>query len=202
MFYVGIVIAVVGGLIGSPLVRGWVRSAFSRDLDRVFEGARLVLILLGAVLSVTTYRGGKEAIRTLEEALQQKAHQITELESQARQASQGRAVTYTPNGAKTISEGVGSLRSFDDNPEVQVFTQMMHLQEQQDFPALLTLAEAQIAKTPTWLTPYLMQGFALAKLGRRDEAVEVLQFVRREAPYDPFYQQAAEWLKVLGAEHR
>jgi hypothetical protein len=140
--------------------------------------------------------------KTNEADLATKDRQIVELEETAQRLRRGRSVVFYSDGQKVVTTGPGHMNLITDGPEVQVFNQMMTLQERQDFPALFALAEAEIAKLgPPWLSPFLFKGVALINLGRREEGIDVLRFVAREAPDDEdFYKQAAKFLKELGVE--
>ncbi len=81
--------------------------------------------------------------------------------------------------------------------EAVVFETMARLQNEHDWSELLKIAEAQIKKTPDWLTPYLFSGVANAQLGRRSAAIERLEFVVDQSAGDPNYGDAARILSAL-----
>ena len=82
--------------------------------------------------------------------------------------------------------------------EIGVFQQMMSLNGAKDWSGLLDLADAQILKTPNWLTPYLFSGIANLNLGNRDAGIARLEFVRAQSAGHPDYADADRILKQLG----
>jgi len=81
--------------------------------------------------------------------------------------------------------------------ETTVFQNMSNLQTERQWKELLEVSEAQIKKTPTWLTPYLFSGIANANLGNRSAAVERLRFVHTEAAGNLDYADADRLLRLL-----
>jgi predicted Zn-dependent protease len=190
LFWVSVAVPIGGAVVGAAagIARYYVEKAERRFVATANEAKMAEL------------RGQLEVHQT---DLAGKNRQLAELEETAKQLRQGRTVVYYSHGQKNVFTGPLQVTRITNGPEVQVFNQMAILQAQHNFPALLALAEAQIAKTgPQWLTPYLFRGIALLNLGRREESIEVLRFVAHEAPDDEdFYKQAAEILRDhLGVE--
>jgi hypothetical protein len=104
-------------------------------------------------------------------------------------------VTYDFNGTKHLRQG-HSFRVFTGD-EFEVFQQLQDLERQQNWIAVRDLCEAQIRKTPRWLTPYLCAGVAHANLGQEKDAIPLLEYVVKMAPGDPNYAAAARILLDL-----
>jgi len=82
--------------------------------------------------------------------------------------------------------------------ETAVFQQMMSFNGAKDWSGLLNLADAQILKTPNWLTPYLFSGIANLNLGNGEAGIARLEFVRAQSAGHPDYADADRILKQLG----
>ncbi len=82
--------------------------------------------------------------------------------------------------------------------ELMVFQRLLDLQRQQHWRELVEASEAQIQKTPNWLTPYLFSGVGNMNLGNRAEAIKRLEYVKSESAGDPDYADAARLLTQLG----
>jgi hypothetical protein len=117
---------------------------------------------------------------------------IRELEAAAKAAKRGVVKRYDFNGGKRTQSGGGS--NVVVGAEFNVFQKMVALERSKDFSELIRLAEAQIAQTPEWLTPYYFLGIAFANTNQRDKAIRNLQRVVDEAGGDPEYSGAAELL--------
>jgi hypothetical protein len=81
MFWIGLAITVVGGLIGIPLVREWILSivrewlqpSAGHDINGIFDFIRVGMIIIGAIVTTLSYirsqnekRVMKESLRTME----------------------------------------------------------------------------------------------------------------------------------------
>jgi hypothetical protein len=104
-------------------------------------------------------------------------------------------VTYDFDGVKHVQQG-HSFRAVTGD-EHEMFLELQELERQQNWPAVRDLCEAQIEKTPEWLTPYLCAGVAHANLGRAKEAMRRLEHVERLAGDNPMYSAAARILQQL-----
>jgi hypothetical protein len=107
-------------------------------------------------------------------------------------------VTYDFNGVKHVHQG-HSFRAVSGE-EYEIFQELQELERQHDWPAVRDLCEAQIEKTPEWLTPYLCAGVAHANLGRRIEAMRRLEHVEKAADGNPLYAAATRILAQLRRE--
>jgi hypothetical protein len=106
-------------------------------------------------------------------------------------------VTWDFSGGKRISSPGRSELNL--GPEFGVFQRLTQLHVQQNWMLLAAEAEAQIAKTPGWLTPYLLAGIAHVNTGDRTRAIARLTFVAERAGGDPQYADASRILRELGA---
>ena len=107
-------------------------------------------------------------------------------------------VTYDFDGVKHVQQG-HSFRAITGD-EFETFLKLQDLERQQDWTAVRDLCEAQIEKTPEWLTPYLCAGVAHANLGRRKEAIKRLEHVEKVAAGNPLYSAATRILTQLRTE--
>ncbi len=109
-------------------------------------------------------------------------------------------VSYDFNGVKHVQQG-HRVRAITGE-EFEIFQKLQTLEMEQDWPAVLGLCEAQIVKTPEWLTPYLCAGVACANLGRTEEAVRRLEYVQKTAEGNPLYSAAGRILLQLRMERK
>jgi hypothetical protein len=107
-------------------------------------------------------------------------------------------VTFDFNGVKHVQQG-HSFRAIAGE-EFELFQKLQELERQQDWNAVRDLCEAQIEKTPEWLTPYLCAGVAHANLGQRKEAMRRLEHVEKAAAGNPLYSAGARILSQLRRE--
>jgi hypothetical protein len=107
-------------------------------------------------------------------------------------------ITYDFDGVKHVQQG-HSFRAVSGD-EFEVFQRLQDLERQQDWAAVRDLCEAQIEKTPEWLTPYLCSGVAHANLGQPKEAIRRLEHVEAAASGNPLYVAAGRILEQLRRE--
>ena len=138
----------------------------------------------------------KSEIGRYQTDLNEKEKTIQELEKQAKKAMRGISSTYDFNGAKRITTRPGHI-SLEVGPEVEIFKKINELEKQRNYPELKNICEQQIIKTPEWLTPYLYLGLAYANMDNKEKAIEMFEYVLNNAPDDPAYAQAKEFLKKL-----
>jgi hypothetical protein len=108
------------------------------------------------------------------------------------------AITYDFNGVKHIQRG-HNFRAITGD-EFTVFEMLKALETQGAWVEVRELCEAQIQKTPEWLTPYLCAGVAHANLGNVEEAIIRLEHVELMASGNPDYSAATRILKELRKE--
>jgi hypothetical protein len=89
MFWIGVAIGVVGGLLGVPLWRSWIQSKLRQATDRAFDITRSMLIIIGAILAVAGYiQSGREnealrrSLQTAEESLSKTEQRLHAAEEQ------------------------------------------------------------------------------------------------------------------------
>ena len=141
----------------------------------------------------TTQAKGKINDLTADSIKAQKT--IEELDIKAKKASRGISSVYDFQGAKRDTRpGVFNVTYGEES---ETFTQIDRLEKEKKYPELLSLCKKQIAKTPEWLTPYLFLGLAQANMGMKKEAILNFEYVIKNAPGDPAYQQANEFIKKL-----
>lgn len=104
-------------------------------------------------------------------------------------------VWYEFNGVKHIQEGNSSTAIL--GAEMTIFEKLLDLQKERDWPTLRNVCEEQIKKSPEWLTPYLFAGVAYANLGDREQAINRLEYVDKQAAGNSQYSDAARLLEVL-----
>jgi hypothetical protein len=105
--------------------------------------------------------------------------------------------TYSFDGG-LVRVNDGSVQTATAQKPPEAFSRMQELERGEQWQALIELCTQQIALMPEWLTPQLFEGIALAKLGRRTEAVRLLEYVRDHAAGDPAYARAGALLRQLG----
>lgn len=135
-------------------------------------------------------------IEDYQKNLDEKDKAIQELEKQAKKASRGISSIYDFNGTKRVTTGPGHI-FIETGLEFEIFKKINELEKQRNYPELKNICEQQIIKTPEWLTPYLYLGLAFANMGNKEKAIEMFEYVLRNAPDDPAYAQAKEFLKKL-----
>jgi len=111
----------------------------------------------------------------------------------------GITTTYNFNGVKKVISKSGK-ESLYAGPEVEIFRKIRRLEKEQKVDELAKVCEEQIYKTPEWLTPHMFLGLAYANSGKHELAVKKFEFVLENAPNDPVYAQAEEFLKALKKE--
>lgn len=104
-------------------------------------------------------------------------------------------VTYDFNGVKHIRRG-SHVRAVTGD-EFAVFQVLKELERLGNWDEVRDLCEAQIQKTPEWLTPYLCAGVAYANLGQDERAIPRLQHVEEMATDNPNYAAAGRILSEL-----
>lgn len=105
------------------------------------------------------------------------------------------AITYDFNGVKHIRTG-HNFRTIAGK-ETDIFEQLCELERRGEWIAVRDLCQAQIQKTPEWLTPYLCAGVAMANLGEEKTAIRHLEHIEKMAPEDSNYAAAARILRQL-----
>lgn len=102
---------------------------------------------------------------------------------------------YEFNGVKHSVKG--STTKAVVGHELSVFAHLRELETKRDWVSLSESSEDQIVKTPDWLTPYLFSGIASANLGHKEEAIERLEYVVKNASGQDEYSDADRILKML-----
>ena len=108
------------------------------------------------------------------------------------------AITYDFNGVKHIQQGY-NVRAITGD-EFAAFEMLKALETQGAWIEVRNLCEAQIQKTPEWLTPYLCAGVAHANLGNVEQAIVRLEHVESMASDNPDYSAGTRILNELRKE--
>jgi tetratricopeptide (TPR) repeat protein len=127
--------------------------------------------------------------------LEEKEEKIKELEVKVKKSERGISSIYDFNGAKRTTT-LGRI-SVVVGPEVQVFQIINALEKRKNYLELIKLCEQQIKETPEWLTPYYYLGIAYANTGNEVRAIELFEYVLKNAPGDTNYSQSKDFLKKL-----
>jgi hypothetical protein len=69
VFWVGSVIALVGTLIGIPLIRGCIERIVRRDTNRLFDVLRIALVIVGYVIAAVSYIYNQHEIEVSQKSL-------------------------------------------------------------------------------------------------------------------------------------
>jgi hypothetical protein len=69
MFWIGVVISVIAGLLGVPLWRNWLQSKLRHATDLAFDITRTALFIVGAMIAVSGYIERGRENETLERSL-------------------------------------------------------------------------------------------------------------------------------------
>jgi hypothetical protein len=139
----------------------------------------------------------KDQIGHLTAELQSVTERAAELTVKAEDAERGISDIYEFNGARRQRNGgrMGLILG----EELAVFQTIQKLNNEHAWRELRDVCEAQIKKTPNWLTPHLYSGVANANLGDLAQAEERLQFVVGNAGSDPSYADASRLLAQIKA---
>lgn len=135
-------------------------------------------------------------IEKYQEDLSEKQKLIEKLEIKSKKAERGITSIYEFNGIKRETTKPGHINVEYGN-ETEIFKKVSELERSRKYSELITLCETQINETPSWLTPYLYLGIAYANTGNKKKAIELFQHIVKNAPDDPDYKQAKEFLEKL-----
>ena len=109
-------------------------------------------------------------------------------------------ITYMYDGDQRISRP-GLITDNPENPAAKAFKKIGAAHTGHDWRSLNSLCDAAIKETPEWLTPQLYKAEAYANLGRYEEAVQLLNEVKKNATanqdYDRLITEANELLQKL-----
>jgi tetratricopeptide (TPR) repeat protein len=137
-----------------------------------------------------------DKIEKYQEDLKEKEILIKELEKKSKKTERGISSMYDFDGSKRETTKPGHI-NLNIGPEVEIFQRINELEKQKKYSEIIRICENQINKTPEWLTPYLFLGVAFANTGNKTRAVELFNYVIKNAPDDPAYKQAREFLEKL-----
>lgn len=97
------------------------------------------------------------------------------------------------------------IRNTENDPELGraqralrlLQTNILDLQKQGDYPALIRACERELENDPEWLTPYYILGLSYARLGNTPKARENLEIFIQRGADDPDYENAQRLLDSL-----
>lgn len=131
--------------------------------------------------------------------LKEKDEKIKLLEEKVKKTERGIISSYKFNGTKNEMLGPGNFVATLGR-ETEVFKKMDELIKQKNYPELIKICKEQITETPEWLTPYLYLGAAYAETGNKNKAIEMFEYVQKNAYGNPKYSIVNEFLKELKSE--
>jgi hypothetical protein len=135
-------------------------------------------------------------VNTYQVDLEQEKTKTKKLQESAKKAARGDTFSYMFNGETLTRQGV--ITSMSEGSETSiVFVELLRLDDERKYIALLSKSIEQISKTPEWLTPYLFRGIAQANMGKESEAIASFEYVIKNAPDDPDYQRARVFIEKL-----
>jgi len=102
-------------------------------------------------------------------------------------------VTYGFNGIRRV---ISPGRVVGDDGEMNVFNRLKSIHDSHDWNKLVEESDAEIKKVPDWLTPYAFKGIACLNLGRKDEAIKLLEYVDQRTPNNPDFDEVRRILGV------
>ena len=76
MFWIGFVITIVGGLIGIPLIRGWIQRIVHRDINKLFDVVRTALIIVGSTIAMLSYIQNQHEKEVAEKSLRETQEEL------------------------------------------------------------------------------------------------------------------------------
>jgi len=204
IYFIGVGLIVIGTILtywGSNLKSEEstkiLKTAISEKNDEINDlDVKMSELIDGKNIMVQQSKELKSEIGRYQTDLNEKEKTIQELEKQAKKTTRGISSIYDFNGVKRVTTGPGHI-SAEVGPEVEIFRKINELEKQRNYPELKNICEQQIIKTPEWLTPYLYLGLACANMGNKEKSIEMFEYVLRNAPDDPAYAQAKEFLKKL-----
>lgn len=103
-------------------------------------------------------------------------------------------VTYTFNGSRRVTS---PGRSSADSGAMDIFQEMLRLEQANNWQGLIRLSEAQIKDRPEWLTAYVMTGEGYLNLGQRDHALSVLAYAEKTIAGNPDYAPIEPALRAM-----
>ena len=120
---------------------------------------------------------------------------IEDVKIKAQKAASGIYSGYDFDGGKRDTIPGSTNVVFGE--ESMVYQKIIKLHQENNNLELLNLCKEQISKTPEWLTPYFFLGIAEANTGNKDAAISNFEYVLKEAPNHPKYQEARGFIKQL-----
>jgi len=120
---------------------------------------------------------------------------IKQLEIKAKMLNRGITSSYDFNGTKR--ETTAGVKNTIVGREFEIFQKILELEKNGKYIELISLCEQEILITPDWLTPYYFLGIAYSYRGDKKNAIKNFEYVVDNAPNDPDYTKASEFLRKL-----
>jgi hypothetical protein len=105
--------------------------------------------------------------------------------------------TYFLNGEARISKPGSTTGTLGERDS---YNQLLNLAAQGDWPQVLTLSDSEIAKAPTWMTPYYYKALCEGNLQHFDEAIELFKYVESNVEGNKDYGNLAEMARHFRAK--
>jgi hypothetical protein len=108
-------------------------------------------------------------------------------------------VNYDFNGVR--HEQIGSRFNAIAGDELGQFQKMSELEKAGSWSDLKSVAEAQIEKTPIWLTPYLFAGEACVQLGDKQRGLRYFEIAKQKSGGNSvWFKPAQAWIDRLSSD--
>ena len=111
-------------------------------------------------------------------------------------------ITYLFNGDERITTQ-GQTKINSKNPAARAYAKFRVADAMSDWKTLAVLCDSAIKETPEWLTPLLFKGLAYSSLGKKEEAISILEEAKRKAEgnadYEGLIPEADKLLKEMHA---
>lgn len=77
------------------------------------------------------------------------------------------------------------------------FQELLKIHNDHDWNGLIEESDKQIVKTPEWLTPYYFKAIGLANMGKKPEALALLEHVDKQTQGNKQFDDVRRVLKQL-----
>ncbi len=74
----GVIMTAIGGLIGIPLVRAWIRCMTHKELDRLCDVLRIIFIIIGAPIAIGTLISSYYNLTSTRQSLQNNRQELSD----------------------------------------------------------------------------------------------------------------------------
>ncbi len=105
--------------------------------------------------------------------------------------------TYFLNGEQRISKPGSTTGTLGDR---DAYDKTLELASQHQWSQVLSLAEVEIAKAPTWMTPYYYKALGEANAQHLDKAIELFKYVESNVEGNADYGDLADKAREFRAK--